>query len=796
MFTSGRVAGLSRREFCAWAAGGVLAAELAARPAESSPPANGDSAAGVRVAEVREGEDLFSHLRRVRGGFDATLYRQIVGAANEFKEGDRIVGVAAADDDSRRRARALLAPTRVGQLVAHPLFDDPLYARLLADLDPAAHRKLADWTLGQLRDFLLSREEAEIRPILEGLASDTIGCLVKLMSEEDLIAVGRKLFHPLPGTQIGAAGYLGARIQPNSPTDNVDDVVWQVFSGWSYAVGDVLLGTNPVSSDPDSVAALEAALLDLRRVFGVEDVLPHSVLAHVDVQAELEKRSPGTTGIWFQSLAGSTAANATFDLSLEKMVDYAARRTGKYGFYFETGQGADFTNGHGRGTDMVIHEARKYGFARLLKRKVAEAQRRAGHEPAPWVHLNDVAGFIGPEVFRTREQLVRCCLEDIVMGKLHGLTIGLDVCSTLHMDVTLDDLDWCLDRIMPAHPAYLMALPTKNDPMLGYLTTGFQDHVRLRRRFGYRVNDRAWAFFRRLGVIDDAGEPTAHFGQPLWVWLQYRRAQGDSRPAEQIEAEGRQKMAEVRGRGVPLAEGCGANPWSLAPELDREIRDLYVDAKKCIRAELTPEFCRSLPGAVLLRSASKDRTDYILHPQTGETLDERSQGIVRSLRARGGAGPPIQIQILVSDGLNAFAIMDDGHLAPYLAALREDLKGKGYSVAPELLVLHGGRVRAGYRLGELLFGGAADASACRGIVHVIGERPGSMHHTFSAYITALPASAWGVPGRTDHNVTRVVSGVADTALVPALAAQASVKILENLWAKAGPATRRDSKASG
>ena len=226
----------------------------------------------------------------------------------------------------------------------------------------------------------------------------------------------------------------------------MDDIVWQVFCGWSYAVGDVVLGANPVSSDPESVAAVEAALLDLRRSFALEDVLPHSVLAHVDIQAELEKRNPGTTGIWFQSLAGSTAANATFDLTLEKMLDYAARRSGKFGFYFETGQGADFTNGHGQGTDMVIHEARKYGFARLLKRKVAEAQRRAGLEPAPWMHLNDVAGFIGPEVFRTRQQLVRCCLEDIVMGKLHGLTIGLDVCSTLHMDVTLGDSDGHVER--------------------------------------------------------------------------------------------------------------------------------------------------------------------------------------------------------------------------------------------------------------------------------------------------------------------------------------------------------------
>ena len=59
------------------------------------------------------------------------------------------------------------------------------------------------------------------------------------------------------------------------------------------------------------------------------------------------------------------------------------------------------------------------------------------------------------------------------MGKLHGLTIGLDICATLHMNITIDDLDYCIDNIMPANPGYLMGLPTKNDPMLGILTTGF-----------------------------------------------------------------------------------------------------------------------------------------------------------------------------------------------------------------------------------------------------------------------------------------------------------------------------------
>ncbi len=92
-------------------------------------------------------------------------------------------------------------------------------------------------------------------------------------------------------------------------------------------------------------------------------------------------------------------------------------------------------------------------------------------------------------------------------------------------------------------------------------------------------------------------------------------------------------------------------------------------------------------------------------------------------------------------------------------------------------------IRKTIRIGELLFQKVADATVPRGIIHIIGERPGSMHHAFSAYITALPATIWRQPGRTDHNVTRVVSGVADTALQPAAAAQASVKIIKELWAK-------------
>ena len=148
------------------------------------------------------------------GGFDRKLYQQIIGAANEYKEGDEILGVAAADAASRERARQLLSRTRLGDLDAHPLFQDELYQRLQQNVDPDAARSTASWTLGQLRSFLLERSEDEIKAVLPGLSSDVIGCVVKLMSNADLICVGAKVFHPLPGSRIGARGYLAHASSP------------------------------------------------------------------------------------------------------------------------------------------------------------------------------------------------------------------------------------------------------------------------------------------------------------------------------------------------------------------------------------------------------------------------------------------------------------------------------------------------------------------------------------------------------------------------------------------------------
>ncbi|HRX79092.1 MAG TPA: ethanolamine ammonia-lyase light chain EutC, partial [Pirellulaceae bacterium] len=81
------------------------------------------------------------------------------------------------------------------------------------------------------------------------------------------------------------------------------------------------------------------------------------------------------------------------------------------------------------------------------------------------------------------------------------------------------------------------------------------------------------------------------------------------------------------------------------------------------------------------------------------------------------------------------------------------------------------------RIGEALF---HQLSGSRGILHIIGERPGTGHHTFSIYITASNGTTWGTAGAIDHNITKVVSGVATTALLPELGADEVVEILSGL----------------
>jgi ethanolamine ammonia-lyase large subunit len=357
------------------------------------------------------------------------------------------------------------------------------------------------------------------------------------------------------------------------------------------------------------------------------------------------------------------------------------------------------------------------------------------------------------------------------------------------MSVTLEDLDWCQDQVMPANPVYLIALPTKNDPMLSYLTTSFQDHVRLREKFGYKVDDAMWDFYKRIEIVDKNNKYTKHFGDPLWVYYKYCTAKGDKRSRDAIYAEGRSKMKQVEDRGVDLAVGHGKKLWDLNPQLAAKVDSYYADAKKCLWEELSPDFIKTIPNVLQLSTLSKDRNDYISHPPTGEELSPQSIAALKKLRDSWKTSPnPIKGQIVISDGLNAKAIMDENHLAPYLDEMQKLFAEAGVTISDTNIVVTGGRVRAGYRIGELLFENS-DPNAFKGILHIIGERPGTMHHSYSVYITVVKGKQWS-DKKVDHDITKLVCNIADTALAPREAARETLTIIRELVGKVANSSRR------
>src|SRR5207248_3692269 len=142
---------------------------------------------------------------------------------------------------------------------------------------------------------------------------------------------------------------------------------------------------------------------------------------------------------------------------------------------------------------------------------------------------------------RDVEQLRRACLEDTVMAKLHGLMMGLDVCSTFHMGIEPERLQALTEEIVvQAAPAYLMAVAGNADPMLGYLTTSFREHPRLRRRSGRRITSAMRSRLVALGALPPDGavaDPRIGAQATASLYAAYMKEGGDRRTADALRGE-------------------------------------------------------------------------------------------------------------------------------------------------------------------------------------------------------------------------------------------------------------------
>ena len=671
--------------------------------------------------------------------------RQTLVLANEFKEGDLPVG-GGDDPLVRNDARRSLEALHLGDIVPATLIDDGVTETLERSLNPQAAGDVSGLSVGGLKQILLSPSGPNwIRRYRAGLRSEAIAAVVKVMTEKELSAVARAIFNPLPGEGItvGSSHHFGSRIQPNSPGDDEDDILLSALEGLSYGCGDVIIGVNPASDDVDTIVQLEDLL---RRI--VERLrLPTRYCVLSDIVKQTRARERVRVDVGFQSLAGtSKALNGMVGLDAEGILDLAS---GFGGCYFETGQGSAVTNNAAGNVDMVTLESRAYGLARHIQQATGA-----------WTIVNDVAGFIGPEVFSTVAQLERTCLEDTVMAKLHGLTMGLDVCATFHMGIAPDVLQQATRRIVElAAPAYLMAVAGNADAMLGYLTTSFREHPQLRRLTGRQVTT---AMSRRVAA--DVLSTSS-------LYASYMKEGGDRRTAAALCQEAEAKLARLRGRGFDLGYGHEAD-GSAPARVRTRMETIYAQARRALYALPDARTLQDVcPHHIHVRTRSLDRDDYLAHPRTGEHLRDDDAERILTLLATSGVRRP-QVQIVISDGLNANALNEN--LRAVLPALRREIVAAGLHAGDVDVVIQNGRVRAGYHVGAIV---EADA-----VLHFIGERPGTGLDTLSAYLTygrdAAGQSRWS--SDLDHSSTTAVCGIHRDGKAPAEAVEEIARLLTRI----------------
>ena len=433
---------------------------------------------------------LFGH------SYEFKSVKEVLAKANEYKSGDELAGVAAATAEERVAAKAVLAELKLSDLRNNPVIpyeEDEVTRIIQDDVNEKIYDEIKNWTVSEFREWLLDLKTTgdKIKRVSKGLTSEMVAAVAKLMSNMDLVVAAKKIkVKKFCNTEIGGEGILAARLQPNHTTDDPDGIMLSVYEGLSYGVGDALLGLNPVDDSVDSVMRVLQRFHEIKTKWDIPTQI--CVLAHVTTQMEAVRRG-APTDLIFQSIAGSQKGNEAFGID-GKMIEEARQLALKHGtatgpnvMYFETGQGSELSSEAHHGADQVTLEARCYGFAKRFD---------------PFI-VNTVVGFIGPEYLYDSKQVIRAGLEDHFMGKLTGISMGVDACYTNHMKADQNDIENLEMLLATAGVNYFMAIPAGDDIMLNYQTTSYHDDAALRNLTNARPIKPFEEWLEKMGIMKD-----------------------------------------------------------------------------------------------------------------------------------------------------------------------------------------------------------------------------------------------------------------------------------------------------
>ncbi|MGO3168105.1 ethanolamine ammonia-lyase subunit EutB [Senegalia sp. (in: firmicutes)] len=422
--------------------------------------------------------------------------KEVLAKANEEKSGDNLAGLAAESTTERIAAKEVLSQMLLKDLRNNPVidYDKDEVTRVIQDsVNERIYSEIANWTVAEFREWLLSHKttERDIKRISRGLTSEMIAAVAKLMSNLDLMYAANKInITATCNTTIGERGTASARLQPNHPTDNLEGILISAMEGLSYGIGDAVIGLNPVNDSVSKVTEVLNAFEDLKNKWEIPSQT--SLLAHVTTQMKaIEKGAPAD--MIFQSIAGSQKGNEAFGVDAKLLSDARdlvlkqGTSAGPNVMYFETGQGSELSSDAHHGVDQLTLEARCYGFAKKYD---------------PFI-VNTVVGFIGPEYLYDSKQVIRAGLEDHFMGKLSGISMGVDVCYTNHMKADQNDMENLSILLHNAGCNYIIGTPVGDDVMLNYQSAGYHDIAALRELMNLRPIKEFDGWLEKMGITEN-----------------------------------------------------------------------------------------------------------------------------------------------------------------------------------------------------------------------------------------------------------------------------------------------------
>jgi len=424
--------------------------------------------------------------------------KDVLAKANELKSGDQLAGIAAETVQERIAAKEVLSNLTIKDIYENPVapYEEDEVTRVIQDgINFKAYERVKNWTIAHLREFILDDHvsTADIRAISNGLSSEVVSAVTKLMSSLDLMIGGQKL--PVFKTCVTTCGYpdrLSFRLQPNHPTDDVDGMAISYMEGFSYCCGDALFGMNPVD---DTIGAVDRTLRSYYDFVQKWEIPTQTCcLAHVTTQMECVKNG-APEDLMFQSLAGSQIANDAFGISvamLDEAIDLMLHQGTSQGpdpMYFETGEGSELSADGAWGADQLTMESRCYGLAKRYH---------------PFV-VDSVVGFIGPEYLYDGKQVARAGMEDHFMGKLQGISMGCDACYTNHMKCDQNDNENLETLLAAAGCCFFMGVPCADDCMLMYQSTGYHDDHATRQATHKRPLPEFEKWCQKMGFLEDDG---------------------------------------------------------------------------------------------------------------------------------------------------------------------------------------------------------------------------------------------------------------------------------------------------